>query len=126
MKARMKIVALIVSMMTALTPLSHKACAASTCHARDDSSSMPCHAVNHPKSDLALETDVDHSCCRILPALPAPVREHMTAPPFHQKAVLVLRRSPDIHTVSDHALVESCIDSPPLLQRWSLSSVLLI
>src|SRR5215470_6640519 len=70
MDVRRKIVGLVVAVLTVLVPFSHMACGRDACHPRNDSSSMPCHAMHSSESNVVLASKIDHSCCRLLPALP--------------------------------------------------------
>lgn len=127
MGAKTKVVAAVLALLGALVPLSQMVCARGTCHPKVDSSSIPCHALNIPKSDRAVESTADHSCCRLLPLLPTPPRDRMMVQRFEQKLFPSLSNRPNLERVSEWSFYVSPAAGPPeSQQQQSLSCVLLI
>jgi len=126
MRVTRKIVAPIIAIAMTLIPLSHDACGRGTCHLRNDSFSMPCHATNNPESGEALEAAMDHSCCRLLPVSPVSAPAQITVQKFEEKRFSLISKSLSAPTISEHPLDSSCAYSPPGSQRQFLSCVLLI
>jgi hypothetical protein len=119
-----KIVALIVVIVTALTPVLHMACARGICDSYGHSPSMPCHAMDNPKSDEAFESALDHSCCHLLPVLPVPACNQITVQSSEQRTSSPLLTNLTAQVVSEHSLETSAKSSPQRCQQQS--SVLLI
>ena len=125
MRVTTKIVVPIIAIAMTLIPLSHDACGRGSCHLRNDSFSMPCHAMNNRESGQALEAALDHSCCRLLPVLPVRA-SGQTVQRFEQKAISLTSKSLSAPTISEHPLDSFCAYRPPGAQRQSYSCVLLI
>ena len=126
MGVKTKIVAGVFAILTALVPLSHMVCARGACHTKEDSSSMPCHAMNIPRSDETVEPTMDHSCCRLLPLLPTPPRDRMMVQRSGQEVLSSFSECPNPEAVSELFLHVSPATGPPGSHRQSLSYVLLI
>jgi hypothetical protein len=126
MGANRKIVALVIALMVAMAPVSGVTCAHGTCHAHDDSSVMPCHGKHAHSMDEVLEAANDHSCCRILPVLPALSREQMTAPSTERRDLTPASELSQGATIVERPFEMFFPDSPPRCPTQSLSCVLLI
>jgi len=121
-----KVVALVCALLMALVPLSQMACAGGTCHSIEKSSPMPCHAMNSPKSDKAVESTVDHSCCRLLPVLPVSARDQMRPQRLEQGVFSWAWKIRLDHTISEYPRNVFVAQSPPWPPPQCLTSVLLI
>lgn len=126
MGAKSKIVALVIALLMAFAPASRLTCAHGTCHTHHDSSAMPCHAGHAHNVDELLEAPIDHSCCRILPAVPISARDQMTVPSTEQQGRPAVSEVSGHATLLEHPLEKFIPGSPPRCLTESLSCVLLI
>ena len=126
MGAKGKIVALVIALMIAMAPVSSVTCAHRTCHAHDDSSVMPCHGKHAHSMDEALEAANNHSCCRILPALPASSRDQMTVPSTEHGALTPASGLSQGATIVERPFEMFFPSGPPRCPTRSLSCVFLI
>lgn len=125
MGTKSKIVALVIAILTALTPTAGMTCTHGPCTAKDHASSMPCHAKQVPNADGALDGAVDHSCCRILAGLPIGTGDRMSAQRAERNAFTPVSEGSWDQPVS-HPLENFIPSSPPRCPTQSLSRVLLI
>jgi len=126
MGAKGKIIALVIALMIAMTPVSSVICAHGTCHAHGDSSVMPCHGKHAHSMAEALEAANDQSCCRILPALPASSRDQMTVPSTEHGALTPASELSQGATIVERPFEMFFPSGPPRCPSRSLSCVFLI
>lgn len=125
MGTKSKIVALVIAILTALTPTLGMTCTHGPCPTKDHSASMPCHAKQVPSGDEVLDVAVDHFCCRILAGLSRGTRDRMTVQRADQNSLTPVSEGAWNQVVS-HPLESFIPSSPPRCPTQSLSCVLLI
>lgn len=128
MRVKVKIVSLLAVLGMALTPFPHLTCTTGACHhAKAVSASMPCHhAMETSNQDEALQSASDHSCCRLLPALPTASRQLLPDQKFEQDARFIVSEAPGNRATPGHPVKVSQGDSPPRTLLQSLSCALLL
>lgn len=127
---KVKTVSLLVAIGMALMSFSYMTCDTGACHSKTVSLSMPCHhsrhAVESPVSNEGLRSAFDHSCCRVLPALPTRARQMAPAYGSEPGAWSIASEMPGNFTKPEHVLKITLGDSPPKTLPPSLSCVLLL